>query len=164
MKIFFFRKIGNLLNWLTLSYTYAMPERITPQLEPSSQHEKQFHQTLLFQQWTMVPKRCFKYPRVLSPPRSSMRAAPLINSNWNVGSSFSHVLVIITASVRDQIDSTVRLQRLCCKASLLPPLSFNIFQKFENYSSEMVKHSLIMVEGNIEICCSEMTKKAYELS
>ena len=47
MKIFF-RKIGNLLNWLTLSYTYAMPERITPQLEPSSQHEKQFHQTLLF--------------------------------------------------------------------------------------------------------------------
>ena len=33
---FFFRKIGNLLNWLTLSYTYAMPERITPQLEPSS--------------------------------------------------------------------------------------------------------------------------------
>ena len=56
--------------------------------KPISLHEKQHHQTLLFQQRLMIYKRGCRYAKVQS-------VAPLINPKCSIGPSSSGVLVIV---------------------------------------------------------------------
>ena len=87
----------------------------------TSLHEKQFHQTLLFQQQLRVYKRGCTYTKVQS-------GAPPINPKCNIGPSPSDVLVIII-----QVDPPLGLEKLWDKASLSPSLSFKLL-KLENLS------------------------------
>ena len=91
---------------------------------------------------------------------------PTVNRKYSVGPFPSNVLVIITqCGGSDRITfEHLRLKKLWRvfseTASSISQFSTTIaISYFEIYFSEIVKSTLInRVEGNIEICCSEMTK------
>ena len=100
----------------------------------------------------MVCKRCCRYPKVSSPPTSSMSVAPSINLRLAM-------FCLSSSSLRDDIHSPVRLDNLRGKTTLLSTLSWPLSSiKLLFWNGE--KYPLISIKEKNQIyCCSEINKK-----